>query len=64
MQGYMNSTIEQILKGSYDLHVHAAPDIEERRLDVLEVAREAYEAEMAGLVLKSNYYPTTSLAYV
>ncbi|MDP6453308.1 MAG: DUF6282 family protein [SAR202 cluster bacterium] len=61
----MNPQIEEILKGSFDLHVHASPDSgAERRLDALETARYAYEAELAGFVLKSHEYPTTPLAYV
>ena len=61
----MNETVEEILKGSYDLHVHAGPDpARARRLDALEAARHAYEAEMGGFVLKSHDYPTAPLAYV
>ena len=61
----MNDRVEEILKGSYDLHVHAGPDpSQERRLDALETARHAYEAEMGGFVLKSHDYPTAPLAYV
>ena len=58
----MNDTISEILTGSFDLHVHAGPDIQERRLDALQTARHAYEAEMAGFVLKSHEYPTEPLA--
>ena len=59
----MNDRIEAILKGSYDLHVHAGPDAaQERRLDAMDAAREAYAAEMAGFVLKSHEYPTAPLA--
>ena len=61
----MNSVIDEILKGCYDLHVHAGPDPnQERRLDVLETARYAYEAEMGGMVLHSLEYPSAPLAYV
>ncbi|MCH8826014.1 MAG: hypothetical protein IIB16_03575 [Chloroflexi bacterium] len=59
----MNTEVEEILKGSYDLHVHAAPDTEERRVDALEAARFAYEAELGGFVLKSHQYPTAPLTY-
>lgn len=60
----MNEQIENILRGSYDLHVHAAPDgSQPRRMDALEVARCAYEAEMGGFVLKSHDYNTTPLTY-
>ena len=60
----MNEQIEEILRGSYDLHVHAAPDAsQQRRMDALEVARCAYEAEMGGFVLKSHDYNTAPLTY-
>ncbi len=60
----MNGQIEEILRGCYDLHVHAAPDgSRERRMDALEVARCAYEAEMGGFALKSHDYNTAPLAY-
>ena len=60
----MNEQIEEILRGAYDLHVHAAPDgKQQRRMDALEVARCAYEAEMGGFVLKSHDYNTAPLAY-
>ena len=60
----MNETVEEILRGSYDLHVHAGPDpAQARRLDALDTARHAYEAEMGGFVLKSHDYPTAPLAY-
>ena len=60
----MIDTINEILKGSYDLHVHAAPDANaERRMDALSVARAAYEAELGGFVLKSHDYPTAPLTY-
>ena len=60
----MNEQIEEILRGAYDLHVHAAPDgRRQRRMDALEVARCAYEAEMGGFVLKSHDYNTAPLTY-
>ena len=60
----MNETVEEILKGSYDLHVHAGPDpVQARRLDAMEAARHAYEAEMGGFALKSHDYPTAPLTY-
>ena len=60
----LQAEVATILKGSFDLHVHAGPDpTQERRLDALETARYAYEAEMGGFVLKSHEYPTAPLAY-
>ncbi len=58
-----NAQVEELLRGSFDLHVHAGPDpYQERRLDALEAAQYAHEAEMAGFVLKSHRYPTGALA--
>ena len=60
----MNEQIEEILCGSYDLNVHAAPDGSRKsRMDALEVARCAYEAVMGGFVLNSNDYNTAPLTY-
>lgn len=60
----MNELVEEMLRGAYDLHVHAAPDGNQpRRMDALEVARCAYEAEMGGFVLRSQDYNTAPLTY-
>ena len=60
-----SSQVDEILKGSFDLHVHAGPDPgQERRMDALDTGRYAHEAEMAGFVLKSHAYPTAPLAHV
>ena len=60
----MNELVEKMLRGAYDLHVHAAPDgSQPRRMDALEVARCAYEAEMGGFVLRSQDYNTAPLTY-
>ena len=60
-----NDQVEEILRGSFDLHVHARPDPgDSLRMDALDTGRQAHEAEMAGFVLKSHYYPTAPLAQV
>ena len=59
----MNDEIESLLNGSIDLHVHSGPDTKTMRMDAMETARSAYEAGMAGFVLKSNDYLTTPLTY-
>ena len=59
----LNGKVEEILRGSFDLHVHARPDPAGRlRMDPLDTGRHAQEAGMAGFVLKSHYYPTAPLA--
>ena len=58
-----NAVVEEVLRGSYDLHVHAAPDLtSELRMDALDAGRHAQEAGMAGFVLKSHHYPTAPMA--
>jgi hypothetical protein len=57
--------IDNLLDGSIDMHVHCGPDpLFERRLDALQVARQAQEMGMRGIVLKSHSYPTAPLAYI
>ena len=59
-----SSQVDEIIKGSYDLNVRAGPDASDKaRLDALDTARWAHEAEMAGFALRSDSYPTAPLAY-
>jgi len=52
------------LEGAYDLQVHVAPDVIERRIDDLDLAREFLAHGMKGFVLKSHYIPTAERARV
>jgi hypothetical protein len=52
------------LEGAYDLQVHVAPDIIERRIDDIDLASEFLAHGMEGFVLKSHYLPTTERAKV
>lgn len=54
----------EALQGAYDLHVHVAPDIIERRIDDLDLAKEFLSRGLRGFVLKSHYLPTTERAKV
>lgn len=53
-----------LLEGAYDMHVHAAPDLVNRALDVVQLGSAANRAGMAGIVLKDHALPTTGQAYV
>ena len=48
----------ELLNGGYDLHVHTAPSAFPRALDSFQLVREANEAGMSGVMLKSHYEPT------
>jgi len=54
----------KIVKGAYDLHVHVAPDVMERRIDDVTLAEQYGECDLAGFVLKSHYTPTAERASV
>src|ERR1044071_2387033 len=55
---------QQPLTGVIDIHAHCDPDSTPRSIDAIDLARLARERGMRGLVLKSHYEPTASLAYV
>ena len=54
----------QALQGAFDLQVHVAPDVIERRIDDLDLAKEFLQYGLAGFVLKSHYIPTAERARV
>ena len=54
----------ELVRGAYDLHVHVAPDVMERRVDDLGLARRFRDRGLAGFVLKSHYAPTAERASV
>lgn len=60
----MNTIVQEIIKGSVDLHVEGSPGPSEERLDVLEIAKAAYELEIGSFVYKSEYHPTAATASI
>jgi hypothetical protein len=52
------------IQGAYDLQVHVAPDVIERRIDDLDLAKEFLAHGLKGFVLKSHYIPTAERAKV
>jgi hypothetical protein len=54
----------EALQGGYDLQVHVAPDVIERRIDDLDLAKEFLARGLRGFVLKSHYFPTAERAKV
>src|SRR3977135_2542689 len=54
----------QPLAGVLDIHVDSDPDSVPRSIDAIDLARLAKSRGMRGLVLKSHYEPTASLAYI
>jgi hypothetical protein len=54
----------QPLAGVIDIHAHADPDSRSRSIDAIDLARMAKQRGMRGIVLKSHYEPTASMAYL
>src|SRR5215510_12681566 len=52
------------IQGAYDLQVHVAPDVIERRTDDIDLAKDFLARGLAGFVLKSHYVPTAERAKV
>jgi len=55
---------QSLLRGAYDMHIHCSPDIVPRAQDLLDLAREAHDAGMAGILLKDHTTCTAGRAYV
>lgn len=53
-----------LVRGAYDVHVHIAPDVMERRIDDLDLAARCREVGLDGFVIKSHYVPTAERAAV
>ena len=55
-------TAADLLKGAVDVHVHATPHINERRVNALTAAEQAIEAGMRGMVLIDNFGISSGVA--
>jgi hypothetical protein len=55
-------TIDGLLEGALDTHVHSAPDVLPRKFNDLELAQRFKARRMAGFVLKSHYICTADRA--
>ena len=53
-----------LVRGAYDLHVHVAPDVPERRIDDVTLARRCADLGLAGFGLKSHYTSTAERARI
>jgi hypothetical protein len=58
----MVSFLPDCLEGAVDLHVHSSPDVDPRRYDDIELAREAARAGMGALLIKSHQNSTVERA--
>ena len=54
----------QLLSGVIDVHTHVGPDSMPRSIDAIDLARLEQKRGMRGMVIKSHYEPTASIAYL
>lgn len=54
----------EAIEGAFDLQVHVAPDVIERRTDDVDLAQDFLARGLRGFVLKSHYLPTAERAKV
>src|SRR5262245_5124813 len=57
-------TIDGLLEGAFDTHVHSAPDVLPRKFNDLELAQRFKARRMGGFVLKSHYIRTADRATI
>ena len=53
-----------LLKNRFDMHVHGAPDIVPRKLNEIELAKQAKSVGMKGILLKCHYALTADRAWL
>src|SRR5262245_61007107 len=58
------TVLPDYLEGAIDVHVHSAPDIDPRRFDDIELAREAARAGMGAVLIKSHQNSTVERAWL
>jgi hypothetical protein len=54
----------ELVRGGFDVHVHVGPDVVERRIDDVTLARRFQDVGLEGFVLKSHYVSTAERASV
>lgn len=54
----------ELVRGAFDTHIHIAPDVVERRITDVQLARRFKELGLAGFGLKSHYTSTAERARV
>lgn len=52
------NTVSKLMRGAIDLHIHPSPSLFPRRIDPVEAARQANEAGMRAIVIKSHHHST------
>lgn len=57
-------TVEGLLEGAWDTHIHSGPDVLPRKFEDLDLAKRFVDHKMGGFVLKSHYICTADRAHL
>ena len=61
----MSIKAKKLLEGAIDMHVHSNPHASgKKNQNSIEAAMQAQKANMGGIVLKCNFFPTGGSAYL
>ena len=53
---------DALISGAIDMHLHPGPDVFKCRLEALDAARQAKQAGMKAIVIKSHHFPSAPVA--
>jgi len=59
---FMSDKISTLIKGAVDCHIHGSPDVTQRIASDLQIAKDANNAGMKAILVKSHVTPTTARA--
>lgn len=54
----LTARIDALMQGAVDLHTHPGPSLHPRKVDHIQVLRDADAAGMRAVLIKDHYYPT------
>ena len=60
----MEDKIQKLLEGAYDVHLHATPCVQKRRMSIYQLTQEARKVGMKGFVVKDHNFSTAPHAAI
>ncbi|MEM0135492.1 MAG: DUF6282 family protein [Thermoplasmatales archaeon] len=60
----MSESSDDLIKGAYDFHVHTAPDVMNRSVNDIEMAKLSKKYKMGGFIIKSHHSTSYGRAYL
>lgn len=54
--------MKHLIENAFDMHVHSGPDVLNRKMDDIDLAKRMADAGMSGYIIKSHYFNTAERA--